>query len=116
MTNDLWSHVLSGPMSGISDFNFPAFDAAAQRLRAQGYYVFNPAESSREIGDGLEYNVYLRYCICKICLIDMAWGGRNDGNRSVLVQLPGWERSKGALAEYHLAVALGWKIEEYESC
>ena len=35
---------LSGPMTGLPDFNRPAFHAAAAALRAQGYVVINPAE------------------------------------------------------------------------
>ena len=38
---------LSGPMTGLPDFNRPAFHAAAAALRAQGYVVINPAEVAR---------------------------------------------------------------------
>ena len=34
-------------MSGVPEFNFQAFDAAAAFLRSQGYEVFNPAEKDR---------------------------------------------------------------------
>jgi hypothetical protein len=36
---------LAGPMTGLEDFNRPAFHAAARRLRAAGALVLNPAES-----------------------------------------------------------------------
>ena len=39
---------LAGPMRGIKDFNFPAFFAAAKKLRLEGHEVFNPAE--RDVG------------------------------------------------------------------
>ncbi|MEN5029142.1 DUF4406 domain-containing protein [Pseudomonas sp. Ps21-P2] len=36
---------LSGPMTGLPDYNYPAFNAEAARLRALGYSVENPAEN-----------------------------------------------------------------------
>ena len=39
---------VAGPMRGIKDFNFPAFDEAATFLRNAGYEVCNPADRDRE--------------------------------------------------------------------
>ncbi len=36
---------ISGPMSGLPECNYPAFNAAAAHLRALGYSVENPAEN-----------------------------------------------------------------------
>ena len=41
---------ISGPMTGKHDFNYPAFNAAAKRLRSEGHFVINPAELSAIFG------------------------------------------------------------------
>jgi hypothetical protein len=35
---------IAGPMTGLPEFNFPAFHAAAASLRARGFEVENPAQ------------------------------------------------------------------------
>ena len=39
---------LAGPMSGIPQSNFPAFDAAAKHLRDLGHDIVSPAELDDE--------------------------------------------------------------------
>jgi Domain of unknown function (DUF4406) len=45
---------LAGKMSGVKEFNFPAFHAEAARLRAEGHTVFNPAEADMERHGGVD--------------------------------------------------------------
>jgi Domain of unknown function (DUF4406) len=102
---------LSGPMRGIPDFNFPAFDAAAAYLRSQGHEVFNPAEKDREhdptgvswksptgdITKAEATGVFDRRVAIRADLdyiIDHA---------DAIALLPGWFKSKGANAELWLA-------------
>jgi hypothetical protein len=80
-------------MTGYPDFNFPAFNEAADFLKSVGYDVFNPAD--RGIVPGWEHSDYLRYDIPKVLEADL------------LVMLPGWENSKGAALEHHIATVLG---------
>ena len=39
---------ISGPMTGIPDYNFPAFNAAAADLAAAGHDVVNPADNGAD--------------------------------------------------------------------
>lgn len=93
---------LAGPMRGIPDFNFPAFDAAAARLREQGHVVFNPADSDRWLKlTGREWTA-------RVCFeADTEWICRHA---DAVALLPGWENSKGATAERALAMALGLRV------
>jgi hypothetical protein len=92
---------LSGPMSGIEDENFPAFNAAARALCLIGYTVVNPAEFDTDV-DGLgERARWVKYLKADIkALMDC------DG----IVMLPGWEQSKGATLEHFNAKALDMPI------
>ena len=111
---------LAGPMRGIPEFNFPAFHAAAAKLRAEGHEVFSPAErdSARhgtDISKGnttgdedaaaKEHGFDLRTALRE----DLEWICRHA---DAVALLPGWERSKGANAERTTATALGLKLIE----
>lgn len=41
---------IAGPMRGVPEYNFPAFDAARDKLKAVGYDVISPADLDRECG------------------------------------------------------------------
>jgi hypothetical protein len=83
---------ISGPMTGIADHNFPAFHVAADALRAMGFPVLNPADFGEN--DAYTWADYLQR--------DLTIMGYAD----IVVQLPGWEHSRGACLEYQTAVAL----------
>lgn len=89
---------ISGPMTGMPDLNFPAFHKAAASLRASGYRVVNPAElDEADAGEEMSWEQYLRRDIR--ALMDCTH----------IALLPGWERSKGAKLEKHIADALGMR-------
>lgn len=87
---------LSGPMRGLEDMNYPAFNRAAEAFRIlyPQSEVFNPADAyggdqSLPLRDYL--NVDLSY------LLECA---------DTISFLPGWQGSEGALIEFSVARAL----------
>ena len=89
---------ISGPMTGLPEFNFPAFNAAAAQLRSLGYEVINPAEFGE--GEGKTWADYMRKDIK--ALMDCTH----------VAVLPGWENSKGARLEVYLAGQLGMPVKD----
>ena len=87
---------LSGPMSGLPELNFPAFNAEAMRLRALGFEVVNPAELNTEPDTG--WHECMRNDLKALLDCD------------TLALLPGWQRSAGAHLEMHVAHRVGMEI------
>ena len=93
-------------MTGIPEFNFPAFDAAAAELAGAGHEVFNPAQMDRDEGfdptKTVVTDVFLRDAmrrdLAAICECD------------AIAMLPGWEYSGGARVEWFLATHLGLEV------
>lgn len=94
---------LSGPMTGLPEYNFPAFMRAATDLRVQGHDVFNPAESFEGRVD-LPLDDYIRADLAAI--IALPPGG-------AVVVLDGWRSSRGAKAEVALAEWRGLAVWTY---
>lgn len=84
---------IAGPMTGIPDLNFPAFHAAAARLRGIGHVAVNPAEINPD--PVASWPVCMRQDIAKLVTCD------------AVALLPGWEKSRGATLEHHIAQQLG---------
>ena len=103
---------VSGPMRGIAEFNFPAFDAAADRLSALGYCVHSPAHRDRAEGfdpTGLTGNEDL-----KALGFDLGEALVDDADMvrcaDEIYMLKGWLKSAGAQWELSLAQMLGKKV------
>ncbi len=90
---------ISGPMTGLLDYNRGAFRDVATKLREQGCVVLHPAEIDGD--EDWTWEQWMREAI-KMLLFA----------RSVVL-LPGWRASQGASLEYEIAVHLGMEIEEW---
>jgi hypothetical protein len=99
---------IAGPMAGIEDGNRQAFKERAEWLRLAGYEPVNPWDiepgdhegpciggTPSNGGTGHQYGCNLRADIVKLMFCD------------AITFLPGWENSKGASTEHHVAQSIG---------
>lgn len=115
---------IAGPMTGLPQFNFPAFDAAAKDLRYVGHEVVSPAElddpedrsaalasadGSMLNGHGLHKRTWGDFLSRDVKLI------ADEGVEAIYV-LPGWSASRGARLETFVGKAMcGIDIRQYDS-
>jgi hypothetical protein len=90
---------ISGPMTGIDEWNHPLFNLIAMELRAAGYAVCNPAE----FYDGDTTRTRAEY-------MRKSFEGLLESEMVFL--LPGWQDSEGALVEAAVGVQLGLQVTE----
>ncbi len=98
---------IAGPMRGYKHYNFPAFDAAAERLRRLGFEPVSPADMDRQLGfdpmalpDDHDWNQ-----------LPQGWDIREVAKRCCdavigcdgIYMLRWWPDSDGACAEFRLA-------------
>lgn len=88
---------LAGPMTGLPDYNYPAFFQAAEFLRERGLLVENPAEHAQRNPQSF-WEGYMRQAL-KVML-----------DCDELYLLPGWGKSNGANIEHNLALDLNMPI------
>lgn len=91
------TYYLSGPMTGLPDYNRPAFNRAAEYLRKQGFTVWNPAEEF-DASVTLPRKIYMRKDIEALLKCQ------------AVVMLEGWENSAGARLELEIARELEMSI------
>lgn len=92
---------IAGPMSGLPEFNYPAFRDAARKWRECGWDVLDPSEKFG--GDTtLPYAVYINHSLIDVIACD------------AVATLPGWEQSKGASLEVQYARVVGKPVYDAE--
>ncbi len=91
-------------MSGIPEFNAPAFTAFAVKYRERGWKVISPPELDMEAGD-----FAYESCIKRDMRLLV------DAGIQALYMLPGWQKSKGANLEKLLAELTGIPCFDAES-
>lgn len=111
---------LGGPMTGIPQFNFPAFDAAAKELRAAGFEVVSPAElddpETRKQALGSDDGAIERmeeagHTWESFLARDILLLARPELHAGIF--LPGWTRSRGANFEAAILKSLAKPVLRY---
>lgn len=93
---------IAGPMSGLPEFNYPAFNDAEGRLLVAGHYPLNPTriEEENTAGEPQAWDWYMRRALKMV----------TDADGMAL--LPGWADSRGARLERQVAMQLGITVRE----
>lgn len=113
---------LAGPMTGIAQFNFPAFDEAAVTLRERDYDVVLPADMDSEEIRAIAFASRDGNLSAFEGMAKKTWGDllaadvkliADDGIQGI-VCLEGWEQSRGARLETYVASLCGVPIAIYQ--
>lgn len=103
---------IAGPMTGIAEYNAPAFRDAAEKLRRIGFIVYSPVEMDEEDGVNLESEAAVG--------TDWDWAKALARDITVVIQkvdavvvLHGWTKSRGAFLETEAAYARGLPVLRY---
>ncbi len=101
---------IAGPMTGIEEYNYPAFNDAAARWRERGWRVFNPAEHELPT---VEQEAALSVDEIRALYMrkDIEWVMESDA----VALLPGWQNSKGAQAEVTVARVLNLDLYDADT-
>lgn len=87
---------VAGPMTGLPEYNFPAFFEAEALLRAEGWHVENPAQHG-VVGEAT-WADYMLFDLGRLVTC------------STLYLLPNWSKSRGASIEVRIARELGLSL------
>jgi len=112
---------LAGPMTGIAQFNFPAFYSAAAALRSRGLEIVSPAELDQASGiaDKAMASTDGRLTTSGI---EQTWGDLLARDVKIvadevdgIIFLDGWQASRGARLEAFVGVLCGHEFFLYSA-
>jgi hypothetical protein len=93
---------IAGPMTGLPEWNFPAFNQAAADLIAVGHHPLNPASSFGGCPD-FPREAYVRENLQMLLRAD------------AVALLPGWSKSAGTMVELQIARELNLSVYPIEA-
>ena len=101
---------IAGPMSGLPEFNFPAFFEAEKRWEERGWEVLNPARLDIEAGYDPAKSTVTEGTVAEFITRDLQAIQSLVPKRDAIALLPGWSDSMGAKAELAVAIWMGLKV------
>lgn len=99
---------IAGPMTGVPEFNYPAFKRVAKFLREEGWEVVSPVEIGEPYGSPAELandEALLNRVMVKEQVELM--------HCDTIYLLPGWEKSEGSKAELGIALERGLEVIQH---
>ena len=103
---------IAGPMSGITDHNFPMFDGVKKALLDRGHTIISPADLSRNAGDyAIGDSISSPEQYARMMRLDIQEILGCEG----IVMLPGWRNSRGAKFEFLMCTILGIPIYRFRN-
>lgn len=94
-----------GPMTGLPEYNHPAFFEAEEKLREKGYLVANPASIVKHPPYLTDEDEVWRYCMRRAIPLLV--------ESDQIACLPGWQDSRGSKLEVFIAQNLGMPTWDY---
>ena len=95
-------------MTGLPEFNYPAFYRAENILGLSGWKVHNPARMDGIDTFGMKGDLgeVPEFCLKRAMRRNCEAICHSDA----IYMLKGWEKSKGAMVEFQLAIYLGLEL------
>lgn len=89
---------IAGPMTGLPEFNYPAFRSAELTLNIDPETLWEVVSPAIHADTSRPREYYIRSAINALLTCE------------AIYMLQGWEQSRGALMEWHIAANLGLRI------